>query len=30
MSVIVRTEDGKIKVMVKGADSIITPRLKKD
>lgn len=28
MTVIVRTEDGKIKVMCKGADSIITPRLK--
>ena len=27
MTVIVRTEDGKIKVMCKGADSIIIPRL---
>ena len=28
MTVVVRTEDGRILVMCKGADSIITPRLK--
>jgi magnesium-transporting ATPase (P-type) len=28
MTVIVRTEDNKIKVMCKGADSIIIPRLR--
>lgn len=30
MTVIVRLSDGRIKVMCKGADSIILPRLKKD
>lgn len=30
MTVIVRTEDGRIKVMCKGADSIIIPRLNKN
>lgn len=30
MSIVVRTPEGKIKVMCKGADSIIIPRLKND
>lgn len=30
MTVIVRSEDGKIRVLCKGADSIIIPRLAKD
>lgn len=28
MTVIIKTQDGKIKVLCKGADSIILPRLK--